>query len=154
MATTRIDIIICLWHSGHSGQINKPIRLVLDVSLLGIYLLFFYYFLVRRPLKSLSRWGAVRIFCASGKYKFFRRLAKRAEAPTYFSANQNRHPVSIALVSSNINTTGTKTFTSERVLFGRLIITMWDVLTVCCSPAFIILKRFISGNIVRLAPGE
>jgi len=37
----------------------KPIRSVLDVSLLGLYLLFFKDFLVRRPVKSWSRWGAV-----------------------------------------------------------------------------------------------
>jgi len=63
-------------------------------------------------------------FCASGKYKFIRRLTKRAETANYFSANQNLHPISTALVSSKMNTTGTKTFTSEWVLFGRLIITM------------------------------
>ena len=40
----------------------KPIRPVLDVSLLGLYLLFFNDFLVRRPVKSRSRWGAVWIF--------------------------------------------------------------------------------------------
>ena len=134
--------------------INKPIRAVLDVSLLGIYLLFFYYFLVRLPLKSWSRWRAVWIFCASGKYKFFRRLAKRAETANYFSANQNRHPVSTALVSSEMNTTGIKTFTSEWVLFGWRNITMRDIWTVCCSPVFVILRRFISGNIECLAPGE
>jgi len=54
----------------------KPIRPVLDVSLLGLYLLFFNDFLVRQPVKSWSRWGAVWIFCASGKYKLSRRLAK------------------------------------------------------------------------------
>jgi len=53
------------------------------VSLLGIY------FFVRRPLKSWSRWGAVWIFCTSGKYKFCRHQAKRAETANYFSANQN-----------------------------------------------------------------
>jgi len=51
---------------------------------------FFNDFLVRRPVKSWSRWGAVWIFfSASGKYKFIRRLAKRAETANYFSANQN-----------------------------------------------------------------
>jgi len=53
-----------------------------------------------------------------------------------------------------MNTTGSKTFTSEWVLFGRLIITMQDVWTVCYSPVFIILRRLISGNIECLAPGE
>jgi len=46
------------------------------------------------------------------------------QTANYFSANRNWHLVSIALVNSNMNTTGTKTFTSEWVLFGRLIITM------------------------------
>ena len=87
-------------------------------------------------------------------FTFSRRLAKRAETANYFSANQNWHPVSIALVSSKMNTTGTKTFISEWVLFGRLIITMRDILSVCCSPASIILRRLISGNIERLAPGK
>jgi len=114
-----------------------------------------YCFFVRRPLKSWSPWGAVWIFYASGKYKFCRRQAKRAETANYFSANQNWHPVITALVSSKMNPTGTKTFTSEWVLvFGRLIIRMWDVLTVCCSPVFIILRGLISGNIERLAPGN
>jgi len=130
---------LSLWDRQRITIIIKPIRPVLGVSLLGLYLLFFNDFLVRRPVKSWSRWGAVWIFCASGKYKFSRHLAKRAETANYFSANQNWHPVSTALVSSKMNTTGTKTFTSEWVLFGRLIITMRDVLTVCCSPAFVIL---------------
>jgi len=75
--------------------------------------------------KKLAPLGScLDFFCASGKYKFFRRLTKRAETANYFSANQNRHPVSTALVSSKMNTTDTKTFTSEWILFGRLIITM------------------------------
>jgi len=37
--------------------------------------------------------------------------------PTTFQSN-------LTLVSSKMNTTGTKIFTSEWVLFGRLIITM------------------------------
>ena len=110
----------------HEIKLHKPIWPVLDVSLLGLYLLSFNDFLVRWPVKSWSRWGAVWTFCASGKYKFSRRLTKRAETVNYFSAIQNWHPVSTALVSSKMNTTGTKTFTSEWVLFGRLIITMWD----------------------------
>ena len=73
--------------------------------------------------KKLVTLGSCSDFCASGKYKFIRRLAKRAETANYFSANHNRHPVSTALVSSKMDTTGTKTFLSEWVLFGRLIIT-------------------------------
>jgi len=42
--------------------IFKPIRPVLDVSLLGLYLLFLIDFLVRRPVKRWSRWGAVWIY--------------------------------------------------------------------------------------------
>jgi len=40
----------------------KPIHPVLDVLLLVLYLLSFNDFLVRRPVKSWSRWGAVWIF--------------------------------------------------------------------------------------------
>jgi len=123
----------------------KPIRQVLDVSLIGLYSLFFNDFLVRRPVKRRSHWGAV-------SWSVY--LAKRVKTANYFSANQNWHPIITALVSSKMNTTGTKTFTSEWVLVGRLIIPMWDVLTVCCSPAFVIPRRLISGNIDSLAPGE
>jgi len=42
---------------------SEPISLVLDVSLLGLYLVFFNDFLVRQPVRSWSRWGAVWIFC-------------------------------------------------------------------------------------------
>jgi len=114
----------------------------------------FWWFSGQMTSEKLVTLGSCLVFCASGKYRFSRRLIKRAETANYFSANQNRHPVSTALVSSKMNTTGTKTFTSEWVLFGRLIITMRDVLTVCCSHAFIILRRLISGNIERLAPDE
>jgi len=78
---------------------SKPIHPVLDVSLLEIYLFIIFLFFGQ----------LFRFFCTSGKYKFFRRLAKRAQTASYFLANQNWHPVSIALVSSNMNTTGTKT---------------------------------------------
>ena len=46
----------------HEIKLHKPIWPVLDVSLLGLYLLSFNDFLVRRPVKSWSRWGAVWIF--------------------------------------------------------------------------------------------
>ena len=106
-------------------------------------------------IKKLVTLGScLDFFCVSGKYKFSRRLAERAETANYFSTDQNGHPVSTALISSKMNTTGTKTFTSEWVLFGQLIITMRDVWTVCCLPVFIILRRLIIGNIARLAPGE
>ena len=80
--------------------------------------------------------------------------AKRAETANYFSANPTWHPVSTTLVSSKMNTTCTETFTSEWVLFDQLIIRMWDVATVCCSPAFIILRLLISRKTERLATGE
>ena len=53
-----------------------------------------------------------------------------------------------------MNTTGSKTFTSEWVLFGWLLVGMLEVLTVCCSPVFIILKHLISKNIKCLVPGQ
>ena len=80
-------------------------------------------FLVRRPEKVGHAGERFGFFCASRKYKFIRRLTKRAETANYFSADQNRRPVNTALVSSEMNTTGTKAFTSEWVLFGRLFIT-------------------------------
>jgi len=74
--------------------------------------------------KKLVTLESVWIFLCVWKYKFIRRLTKRAKTANYFSADQNRHPVNTALVSSEMNTTGTKAFTSEWVLFGRLITTM------------------------------
>jgi len=65
--------------------IIKPIRPVLDVSLLEIYLLFFYYFLVRRPLKSWSHWGAVLDFFARlGNISFSRAWSSEQRQPTTF----------------------------------------------------------------------
>jgi len=46
-----------------------------------------------------SCWGAVWNISASEKYQFCRRQAKRAETANYFSAHQNLHPASTALVS-------------------------------------------------------
>ena len=43
---------------------------------------------LRQPLKSWSRWGAVWIFLYVWKISVFRRRAKRAGTANYFSANQ------------------------------------------------------------------
>jgi len=48
--------------SENDNDNNKPIRPVLDVSLLELYFLLFNDFLVRRPVKSWSPWGTVWIF--------------------------------------------------------------------------------------------
>jgi len=59
-----------------------------------------------------------------------------------------------ALVSSKMDTTGTKSFTSKWVLFGRLIIRFLRCFDCVLLPVFIILRRLISGNVGHIAPGE
>ena len=59
-----------------------------------------------------------------------------------------------SLVGPKINTAGTKTVASEWALFGRLLARMRYISTGHSSPVFIILRRPISGNIERLAPGK
>jgi len=54
-----------------------PLRPVLDVSLLGLYLLFFNDFMIRRPVKSWSHWGAVWIFlCIWEGFHLFKQANK------------------------------------------------------------------------------
>jgi len=104
-------IITTITISSGNDDDNKPIHPVLDVSLLGLYLLFFDDFLVRQPIKSWSCWGVVWIlFLRQGNISLAGAWPSKRRQPTTFS--------------SKMNTTSTKTFTSEWVLFGRLIITM------------------------------
>jgi len=88
----------------------------LDVSLLGLDLLFFNDFPVRQPVKSWSRWSCLDFFVRLGNISFAGAWPSEQRQPTTFQS------IRTALVSSNMNITGTKTFTSEWVLFGRLII--------------------------------
>jgi len=70
------------------------------VSLLGLYFLFLNDLLVRRPVKSWLRWGPVWIFFVGlGNISLSDAWPSGWETANYFSANQNWHPVSTALVS-------------------------------------------------------
>jgi len=90
---------------------TKPVLPVLGCSILGVHIILYFYYIIYNLatlgsyLDSFLCWE-IEVLLAT---------------VNYFSANQNWHTVSTVWFSSKMDTTGTKTFTSEWVLFGRLI---------------------------------